>query len=95
MKPLRSLRLCEIVEWPRFPFADGECFFGLVERGSSLIDQMLRRGRFSLILGKLITKELLLQKDVLGISIRECVASSSKGALLIPMNQSTGVDELF
>ena len=59
------------------------------------LDQMLRRGRFSLILGKLITKELLLQKDVLGISIRECVASSSKGALLIPMNQSKGVDELF
>lgn len=45
--------------------------------------------------GKLITKELLLQKDVLGISIRECVASSSKGALLILMNQSKGVDELF
>ena len=56
---------------------------------------MLRRGRFSLILGKLITKELLLQKDVLGFSIRECVASSSKGALLIPMNQSKGLDELF
>ena len=59
------------------------------------LDQTLRRGRFSLILGKLIMKELLLQKDVLGISIRECVASSSKGALLIPMNQSKGMDELF
>jgi hypothetical protein len=56
---------------------------------------MLRRGRFSLILNKLITKELLLQKDVLGISIRECVASSSKGALFILMNQGNGVDELF
>ena len=45
--------------------------------------------------GRLITKELLLQKDVLGISIGECVASSSTGALLIPMNQGNVVDELF